>query len=403
MRWTGAALATGTVLGKRATIAGTAEENGVANETGSKRSVICVYVRGGMSHVDSFDPKPDSAADQPFQSIQTRIPGVLFSELVPELAARADRFTIIRGMSHTENDHEPGERYFKTGRTDATQETPSLGAIAAFTRGWQVPPAYVAIPKTVPDFGFLGSSCAAFEVGGNAAAMPPADVHEVMRRQELLRRLGSQVGGVGAVSRSIASHREASRRAWAIASDESMRLLNDFSKESESTLAAYGQTNVGRYLIMARRLAEAGSSFVTVELDGWDHHANLAGALKKQLPPLDRAVAGLVDDLNARGLSQRVLVVVTTEFGRDPIMVPSSNGAGRGHWSRAYSNLAFGGNAPGGAVLGRTDKRGGSVVDNPVSPADLWATMAHHVGLKMESPTLLPEGQKLNVVGQRLF
>lgn len=370
------------------------------------RSVISIFLEGGFSHVDSFDPKPGSTADQPFGAIQTRTPGVAFSDRFPLLADRSNRLTVIRSMTHGENDHVPSQRYWRTGRADAGSQDPSLGAIVAHRTGWRIPPAYVSIPAGPPDAGFLGASCVAYTPDGDQPVRNVTTSESDTRRQrfsDVIRHRSTATDP----SESANGLAEARRRAESIAQSPLMRGLADVSGESASVLRGYGIGDGpsglpwGLHLLMARRLAAAGSRFVRVELGGWDHHVGLADSFAARSAVLDRALAGLIDDLDTHGLSERVLVMVSTEFGRTPRMVGGGQSPGRDHFGSAYSGLlAGGGNRP--ATIGRTDASGSSVADDPVTPSDWWMTACRWTGLDPERPDFLPENRKLNVSGRAL-
>ncbi len=380
------------------------------------RSVIHVFLRGGLSQIDSLDPKEGGPADRIFGSIPTRVPGVHFGEGFPELAAVADRMTILRSMTHRQNEHEPGQRYVRTGRTDAGSTDPSLGAIVAHRSGWSVPPPYVAVPSSEPDAGFLGASAMAFDAvmpgdrsptdptagtgvptGRGAAALRALSrANQGRANQARGDHLGDRRGITGRLD-------EARRRVDSISQSPLLTGLQDIQTESAATRRQYGEGRWADYLIMARRLAEAGSRYVWVELADWDHHQDIERQFAVQAGQLDRPLAGLIADLDQRGSSDNILVMVSTEFGRDRRLEGSRSRPGRGHWSAAYSGLLFGGPTRRGAVIGRTDASGAEVREDPVSPADLWTTAADWLGLPIRSPDLLPDGRQLNVVGRSLL
>lgn len=393
--------AMGAVTGIRCP-AETHDQNAVGR---ADRSVISIFLEGGFSHVDSFDPKPDSRADQPFGAIQTRTPGVIFSDQFPRLADRSDRVTVVRGMTHGENDHVPSQRYWRTGRPDAGSEDPSLGAIVAHRSGWRIPPSYISIPAGPPDSGFLGAGCVAYTPADGVMNGHLPEIESMRRRRrfgEVIDRYSPKIDSASA--RALA---EARLRAESIAGSPLMSGLAEFSSESSAVLRGYGieesggELPWGRYLLMARRLATAGSRFVRVELGGWDHHTDLVESFRRRAATLDRAVSGLIDDLQSSGLSERVLVMVSTEFGRTPRMAAGKS-PGRDHFSPAYSGLlAGGGDRP--PVIGRTDASGSSVVQDPVTPSDWWMTAGRWLGLDLDASDLLPDARKLNVPGRSLL
>lgn len=380
-------------------------DSGVEASSGSEHSVISIFLSGGFSQIDSFDPKPGSVADQPFGTIQTRTPGIIFSDRFPLLAGLSDQITVVRSMTHGENDHIPSQRYWRTGRTDAGSEDPSLGAIIAHHSGWRIPPAYVAIPTGQTDAGFLGAACSPYVPQAFHSPAPDA----AGPGTELLRRRFSDVIGsgrphAGSPATAVSSLAEARRRAESIQSSALMRGLADFGDESSGIVDGYGTSDFGRHLLMARRLAAAGSRFVRVELGGWDHHQNLAKSFAAKSDHVDRALSGLISDLTQSGLSERVLVMVSTEFGRTPRMAGPSAAPGRDHFGRAYCGLLAGGStADRPRWIGKTDAGGSSVDEDPVSPSDWWITACHWAGLNPDRPELLPDDRKLNVSGRSLL
>ncbi len=363
-----------------------------------EQSVICVYLKGGLSQVDSFDPKPNSKY-RIFKPISTAIPGISFSELLPNLAKNAERFSLLRSVTHSHTNHVIAEYCMRSGRQDAGAETPSFGAVLAHQNGWKIPPVYTAIPSTRSDAGFLGSTCSAFNLleADIFRKKTEAITDQVSHDRKLLARLGNKLSQKGLLSSTLQQRNEAYRRAWSILESDEMQSIVDLSNEPNKLRQTYGTTDEGDYLLLARRLAERGTRFVFVELTGWDMHTNIESNIKKKLPPVDQAIAALINDLRDRGLDKKIAVLVNTEFGRTPFIVPQR--AGRDHCTGAMSLLIAGGGTESGRVIGKTDQEGGTVKERPITPEDLAQTLYKLMGIDVNESDLLPDGRRLLTEG----
>lgn len=388
-----------------------------------KRNCILVWLDGGASHLETFDPKPEMPAEVrgPLGSIATGVAGVRFSECLPQLARLLPRMTLLRGMTSPLGEHNLGAHYLMTGYPpNAAVEYPAIGSVAAFLRkGGGDLPAHVAVPHhrvgggTHRAEGFLPAACAPFEVnrdpgrGGRAGAAGP----EMASRLELVR-----------VERRAAWLKQMDRFSLALdrvgplsdtaGLDQAVRLLTsptakkafDLESEPEAIRNRYGNSDFGQSCLLARRLIEQGVQFVTLNYGGWDTHDSLTVRLKDGyagardpvglVPNLDRGVAALTEDLQSRGLLDETLVLVMGEFGRTPKINPQG---GRDHWPRAFSILMAGGGTPAGLVLGRTDGAGESPVERPVSPADLAATVYTLLGFDPQSELVTPDGRPVRL------
>jgi hypothetical protein len=389
-----------------------------------RNSCVFLFLFGGPSHIDLWDMKPDSPAEVrgEFRPAATAVPGVHVCEHLPRFARVLDRVCLLRSMTHRMNVHGPacsevfsGRPYFGPPTTDqATREDwPSLGAmVARYGRPHGgLPPAavlpwYLQFPGQARRIagqsgGRMGERYNPFLVNGDLARddfaleglAPPAEVsrERLAGRAALLDRLQAGPGGAAAEAhdrnRRIAAGLIGSRAGEAL----------DLRGEPPATRDRYGRTAVGQSLLMARRLVEAGVSLVTVNwhdettIDGvntcWDTHQNNFAKLKTLLCPLfDRAFPAFVEDLHQRGMLETTLVVAVGEFGRTPKMgqfTQSGNTqkTGRDHWPHAFTALLAGGGVRGGQVYGATTRDGGYVADRPVTPADLTATVLHHLGI----------------------
>ncbi len=357
------------------------------------RSAILVFAQGGISHHDSFDPKPHAPAEVrgPFKSVATRIPGIQFSDKVPRLAAHADRYTLIRSMWHRETDHGVGSYYVLRGYTqpDPTFDRPENQLRAHPNIGSQV--ARLLAPRDLPPYmvvpglsylakinyytaGWMGRSYDPFVLRADpnqladdgAGLMPLLEIDYTMlqKRLGLLQAIDSRRREfeTSATSQAVSVQY---RKACELLLSGVARQAFDLRRESRPTREAYGRTRLGQSCLLARRLVEAGVPFVTVDDDGWDHHGKIFPALENQLPALDQSFSALLDDLDARGLLDTTLVMLLTEFGRTPLVNKSE---GRDHWPRVFSVLLAGAGIPGGQVLGASDRVGGEPTDRPITP-----------------------------------
>lgn len=377
-------------------------------------AVILFWMAGGPSHIDTWDMKPAAPAEVrgPFKPIPTRVPGLTLCDLLPRQAALADRFSLVRSLRHTLSVHDDASHWVQTGYPLPQARTrgqlyPAQGAAVSRARGPNKPglPAYVCIPEAYhSQQGFYQAAAYLGRTHDpvNAGADPklgnyrrpefalPADVTlpRLSDRRELLRAfdgLHRRADGRGLDG----THREA----FELVAGPRARDAFDLSREPDRLHDRYGRHAWGQAALLARRLAEAGSTFVTINLyekdvDWWDDHAGIEKNLRRRLPPFDQSLSALVEDLHDRGLSDRVLVAAFGEFGRGPRIDAQ---AGRGHWPGAMTALLSGGGVRGGRVVGATSADGGSVRDRPLGPGDLLATIYRVLGIDPE--TTFPDAQ----------
>ncbi|MGE3820491.1 MAG: DUF1501 domain-containing protein [Isosphaeraceae bacterium] len=361
-------------------------------------AVIQVYLGGGPSHVDLFDPKPDAPSEYrgEFQSLETRVVGLRFSELLTQLSKVADRLAVVRSLHHTTSDHAEGSHWILTGHpprrsTPRSNERPSTGSVVAILKGARRPglPGYVTLPEP-PAFGYsayLGPSGNPFSPLGDLAAglvqLPNLELPQgvALERLEDRRHLLSRLDRVNRERDATGTMRGLDRfkaEAYAMITGSAARLAFDLSQEPEPLRDRYGRSSVGQGCLLARRLVEAGVRFVTLAEGGWDHHGQVFSACRKQVPPLDQALGTLIADLQDRGLADRVLLLVWGEFGRTPRV----NGqAGRDHWPGAFSGILSGGGIRPGVVVGSTDRKGEGPTERPLTPADLIQTVYRAIGI----------------------
>ena len=371
----------------------------------SPRSVNCimVWLDGGPSHYESFDPKPDAPTEirGELKPIKTAVPGVHFSEAIPRLAAAADRFTVLRSVCHKDPNHGGGNHYMMTGAPTPVPVGcgafvtfhPSFGSVVSWTRGPRDGiPAYMTMPEMSRSGGpnFLGGAHAPFVVDGSPnnknfrvrdVSLPPgvAEGREVSRRK--LRQSLDRLARIAdtAAEDPAAGFDSHYRSALSLVSSATAQEAFDISKEPDATREMYGRNDFGQRLLLARRLVEAGVSFVTCYSGGWDHHTKLFESYKgSKVATLDQGLSALIVDLDRRGLLDNTLVLCLGEFGRTPKV---NKDAGRDHWPHAMSILAAGAGVPRGLVLGATDAKGYYASDNVHSPEDFAATLYTKMGI----------------------
>jgi hypothetical protein len=362
-------------------------------------AVIVLWMNGGPSHVDTFDPKPGRKVMGPLRAIATSAPGVQIGEHLPLVAREAHRLAIVRGMSSKEGSHERAQRLGHTGYSpNPTAAYPSLGAWASRSLGGRDPelPAYVSLGGPGGDAGFFGAAHAPFIVStpGQAPDDTDSGVSEARfgRRAQALAML--EEGFSASTGSPVVTERRAVYdRAFRLMRSPKLRAF-DLSDEPAATLAAYGDTPFGRGCLTARRLVEVGVRFVEVTLDGWDTHEDNFGRVKALCGALDPAMSALLRDLADRSRLDRTLVLWMGEFGRTPRI---SGDDGRDHHPSAFSAVLAGGGIRGGVVVGQTDEDGEKVVSDKVAVADLFATIASRLGLDPHETTQAPNGRPVSL------
>src|SRR5262245_46155355 len=396
-------------------------------------SVILVWLDGGPSHLDTYDMKPDAPAEYRgiWKPIKTRVPGFDVTELFPKQAKVADKFSVVRSLHHNTGDHFAGGHRMLTAKdlgvsgANTPTKFPSIGAIVNRELGPRKRgmPGYVGLPYAMSIgirpgyFGghFLGAQHDPFESNGdpnspgfrvpNLNLAQGLSVDRLEDRRELTKHFDTARRAVDGLPASRAMDRF-SREAFDFVSGPAARKAFDISKEDTRLRDRYGRTSWGQTILLARRLVEAGSTFVTVHLGGWDHHWDLQKGYENYLPQVDAAVASLFDDLDARGLLDTTLVVLCGEFSRTPKMNDGGNGGaprsmgtpGRDHWGDAMFCLLGGGGLKGGQVVGSTDRLGQRPASNPLKPCHVHATIYHVLGIDPKLQLLDPSGRPVPVL-----
>jgi uncharacterized protein (DUF1501 family) len=359
------------------------------------RATILLWLDGGPSHLDTFDPKPGARTGGPTRAIQTRVPGLQLAEHFPALAERANHLAVVRGLSSREGDHTRGRYLLHTGFTTSTTiHHPAWGSVLAAkaahttaTGSGDVPPFVAVGPRAdLVGAGYLGAAHAAYGVRpGQAGALAGGQgrsAASATSRRRLLRLIEEPFARAAGLDPAPGGETGSARTAAYARAERLMagplRGALDLRQESARVRARYGEGPTGRAVLSARRLVEAGVRCVEVRLGGWDDHQNLFDNLPGRARALDQAFGALLDDLAARGRLDRTLILCLGEFGR----TPDVNGrGGRDHYPRAFSAVLAGGGVRGGQAVGATCPEGREVVQRPVSVADLYATLATLEGL----------------------
>ncbi|MGJ8634597.1 MAG: DUF1501 domain-containing protein [Luteolibacter sp.] len=376
------------------------------------QSVIHIFLPGGMSHQESFDPKPFSPAEYrgPFGAIDTKIPGIQFSQFMKETAKIADKITVIRSMSHGEAAHERGTHNMFTGyRPSPALAFPSIGSVVSHELGSRndLPP-YVCVPNVPNEFansGYLPSAYGPFALGADPAKgsnfkvrdlnlAKDVDDERFHRRRSLLQTVDDHFRKLEK-SDALDSMDAFYQHAYKLISSQKAREAFDMSKEPEKIKEEYGKNQAGQRMLLARRLVEGGVRFVSLTAGGWDHHDNIKAGIEKNMPPTDRAIATLIRDLDRRGMLENTLVMVTSEFGRTPKINPTG---GRDHWPRVFSTMLAGGGVKGGHIHGASDALGGEPEEDKVGIQDLAKTLYHQIGIKAESEIMSPGDRPIEIV-----
>jgi hypothetical protein len=377
------------------------------------RSVILVFLGGGLSHHDSFDPKPDAPAEVrgKYKPIDTVVPGLRVSEMVPRMAQVMNRLTLVRSGAHNNDHHETATNWVLSGRFgSAFGDYPAVGAVVAHESGFtgQLPP-YVAVPRN-PSFtwelgksAYLGGRYESFKTGDpNAPNFQVQDVAPAERidarraaRRKSLREAVDGLAGQVEGNDQLATFDEFHQRAATMILSPEARSAFAIEQEPDPVRDLYGRTTFGQGCLLARRLVERGVRFVTLNSGGWDHHARIWDGLGSRLPEFDRGFSALVEDMHARALLSETLLVALGEFGRTPKI---NKDTGRDHWAPAASLLFAGAGARGGNVVGQTDKQGAYVTRRPVAPADVACTLYEALGIDPRKMLVTPDGRPIEVL-----
>ena len=388
--------------------------------------VILVWMDGGPGHMDMYDLKPQAPAEYRgfWRPIPTNVAGMQITELFPKQAKVADKFSIVRSLYHNDGDHFGGAHRMLTGRGganggDTSGKFPSIGSIVAATAGARASslPAYVSVPygSSVglrPGYfgaNYLGQHRDPFETDGdpnqknftvrNLQLPGGMSVDRLGDRRALRKSMDALRGDVDARGAFDAMD-QFDKQAYELVTSENVRKAFDLSSEDEKLRDRYGRNGWGQSALLARRLAEAGVTFTTVHLGGWDHHWDLQKGMENYLPKVDAMLGTLFEDLASRGLWEKTMVVVCGEFSRTPRMNDGSGKGtpGRDHWGNSMFCLMGGGGVKGGVVVGATDPKGEAPVERPLTPEDIHATIYHCLGIDPNTSFLNHQGRPTPVL-----
>jgi uncharacterized protein (DUF1501 family) len=381
------------------------------SKEGPAKSVIHIFLPGGMAHQESFDPKPYAPIEYrgEMASIPTKLDGVHFNECLKQTAQIADKITVIRSMTHGEAAHERGTHNMFTGyRPSPALKFPSMGSVVSHEFGVRnnLPP-YVCVPSQPNEFagtGYLSSSFSPFSLGADPAnpgfavqdlALPGGvDDKRFTTRRSMLEAVNDhfakkeKADNLGAMDTFY-------QRAYSLISSQKAREAFDINKEPANVRDEYGRNPAGQRFLMARRLVESGVRFVSVTYGGWDMHVSIKPSMQSQMPAFDQAFATLVRDLERRGLFNSTLVMVSSEFGR----TPKINGtAGRDHWPKVFSVVLAGGGIKKGLIYGTSDSTASEPEDDPLGVEDLATTIYSQLGINADKELMAPGNRPIEIV-----
>ncbi len=380
------------------------------SKEGTAKSLIFIFMPGGMAHQESFDPKPLAPIEYrgPMGSIETNVPGIRLNQTLPRTAQIADKLTICRSFTHGEAAHERGTHNMFTGyRPSPALAFPSMGSVVAHEFGPRnnLPP-YVCIPGQPNEFagtGYLSSSFAPFSLGSDPAGnnfrvrdlnLPNGcDDNRFAKRRRILDAVNDHFRAKES-SDSLDAVDTFYDRAYALVSSPEARDAFSIDKEDDKIRDAYGRNSAGQRMLMARRLVEAGVRFVTLTYGGWDMHDNIQNGFNRQMPPFDQAFATLIADLDQRGLLDSTMVAIASEFGRTPKI---NNNAGRDHWPKVYSVVLAGGGIKRGTVYGSSNATASEPEDNPLTVQDWATTMYKCLGIIADKELMAPGDRPVEI------
>lgn len=379
------------------------DESPIVPVSGSAKRVIYLYMSGGMSHLDTLDPKDDEEVRGPVESIATNVDGIRLSQHMRRLAQQMDKVSLVRSLNSNQGAHERGRYFMRTGYTQrGTIRHPSTGAWSMKLGGKlnRTLPGYVTIggDSRHPGAGFMEAKYAPLPIGDPEAGLQNSrlpkgtSMGKMQRRLQLANRLDA-VFKARYDQRAVRAYSDAYRDAISLMTSQDL-LAFDIGREAEATRKAYGENSFGQGCLLARRLVEKDVRYVEVSSGGWDTHQNNFDRVRDKAQELDQALGTLLADLDRRGLLKETLVVVATEFGRTPKI---NQNTGRDHYPKAFSGLLAGGGVRGGYVHGATNEQGTEVSENPVTIPDFNATIAAALGLPQDEVISSESGRPFTV------
>ena len=378
---------------------------------GKAKCVIQVWLAGGPCHIDTFDPKPgagEAYCGSLRKPIATNVPGISIGELMPMMAKQADKYSIIRSMTHGNYGHETAAYIMLTGTMPAADIAyPAVGSVIALKKGFDAGykgtlPPYIVLTQPFGRFsetGFLGAKYKSFATGGDpnskdfrvgGIVIPSGmTVERVEQRRTLLQAVDTMAQQADP---QIAKMAKLDETAYDLITGDARKVF-DLSQEKDELRDKYGRNSFGQSCLLARRLAENGVPFITINHGGWDTHKEHFEQMQKKLPVLDQGLATLLEDLSQRGLLDSTIVTCFGEFGRTPkVEVDAPWFGGRGHYGKCFSAVVAGGGFKGGHLVGATDFHGEEVKERPVYPWDLAASIYRLLGIDPQGRLPHPQG-----------
>jgi hypothetical protein len=381
------------------------------SKEGKAKSVIHIYLPGGMAAQETWDPKVYAPTEYrgPLGTVKTNLTGVVFGQHMQQMAKIADKITVIRSMNHGEAAHERGTHNMFTGyRPSPAVSYPSFGSVISHEFGTRnnLPP-YVCVPNQPNEFagtGYLSTAYGPFSLGSDPAAgdykvrdlnlSKDVDESRFKRRRSMLDAVDAHFRSMEK-SDAITAVDSFYEKAYGLISSQSAREAFDITKEDEKMRERYGKNTAGQRMLLSRRLVESGVRFVSMTYGSWDHHNKIKDSITKNVPDLDKGLAALITDLDERGLLDSTLVMVTSEFGRTPKI---NKTAGRDHWPRVFSVMLAGGGVTRGNIYGTADALGNEPDQNPVGVADLAQTVYHQLGINGDKELTAPGPRPIEIV-----
>ncbi|MDR3638237.1 MAG: DUF1501 domain-containing protein [Isosphaeraceae bacterium] len=387
------------------------EQKNYAPITAKADSVIHIFLPGGIAHQETFDPKPYAPIEYrgELSTIATKIEGEPFCQTLPQTAQVADKLTVIRSMTHGEAAHERGTHNMFTGyRPSPALQYPSMGSVVAHEYGPKnnLPP-YVCVPSQPNVYagtGYLSSSFSPFSLGADPANagfrvqdlnLPGGiDDSRFATRRSILDSVNDHFARKEK-SDGLAAMDTFYQRAYSLISSQKAREAFNIDAEPAALRDQYGRNAAGQRMLMARRLVEAGVRFVALQFGGWDMHTGIANGMRTQMPPFDQAFATLIRDLDGRGLLDRTVVMVSSEFGRTPKI---NKDAGRDHWPKVFSVVLAGGGFKKGYIHGASNSTASEPERDPIGPEDLATTIYHQIGIIADKELMAPGNRPIEIV-----
>jgi hypothetical protein len=379
------------------------------NNAATAKNIIHIFLSGGISHQESFDPKPLAPSEYrgPFGAIETVASGIQLGSQFSETAKIADKIAIINSMTHGQAAHERGTESMFTGyKPSPALSYPSFGSVISHElETVNNLPKYVSVPNQANEFagtGFLSTKHGSFSLGSDPASPDfqvrdlniPVTTDQFDRRRNILETVNTKFDSE-TNSDAVDSIGKFYDQAYDLIGSKKATEAFDITMEPQSLVERYGSGQAGKRFLISRRLVESGVRMVSVTFGSWDHHDNIKVSYERYAPELDKAYAALIADLDERGLLSETLVLLSTEFGRTPKI---NNTSGRDHWPRVFSSVMAGGGIQGGVKYGASDSLASEVDEDPVSPSDLAATMYHAIGVDPKKELMTADLRPIKII-----